>query len=494
MKLPLSDQHLVVRDMARSDLFFLLTIALKRKDLVNQWLLDRCKEVEANPNGYLDLWARGHYKSTIITFALTIQDILSSHGDNPDPKWCGVETTIGLFSCTRPLAKQFLAQIKREFETNDLLLDYFPDILFRNPGKDAPMWSLDSGIVVKRKSNPKEGTIEAHGLVDGQPTSKHFFELVYDDVVTIESVRSTQMIEKTTEAWALSLNLGTEQGIQRYIGTRYHYNDTYKTIIDRGAAKPRIHTATLDGRPEGEPVLLSKETLAEKRRNMGPYVFSSQMLQNPTADETQGFKREWLNFNNVENHKNLNKYIVVDPANEKKKDSDYTVMMVLGLGADLNYYILDIIRDRLSLTERCETLFRLHRKYRPLHVGYEHYGMQADVAHIKDTMKRKNYHFKLFPLGGNMAKLDRIRRLIPLFEQGRVYLPDSCHKTNYEKKTQDLVEIFLNEEYLAFPVSQHDDMLDCLARILEDDLKTIWPKELDDGIYYEPESGSVWSV
>jgi hypothetical protein len=131
------------------------------------WLLDRCKEVQAAPNDRLDLWSREHYKSTIITFGLTIQDILN------DP-----ETTIGIFSHTRPIAKGFLRQIKREFEANELLKSLFPDVLWTSPSKEAPKWSEDDGIVVKRKSNPKESTIEAWGLVDGQPTSKHYRTLL----------------------------------------------------------------------------------------------------------------------------------------------------------------------------------------------------------------------------------------------------------------------------------------------------------------------------
>jgi hypothetical protein len=63
----------------------------------------------------LDLWAREHYKSTVITFALTIQDILN------DP-----EITVGIFSHTRPIAKAFLRQIKQEFETNEDLKAGFP--------------------------------------------------------------------------------------------------------------------------------------------------------------------------------------------------------------------------------------------------------------------------------------------------------------------------------------------------------------------------------
>src|SRR5258707_415226 len=63
--------------LGRNDLFYLLTMILGRRDLVHPWLFDRCREVQASPNGHLDLWAREHNKSSIITFGLTIQDILN---------------------------------------------------------------------------------------------------------------------------------------------------------------------------------------------------------------------------------------------------------------------------------------------------------------------------------------------------------------------------------------------------------------------------------
>lgn len=428
----------------------------------------RCAEVQANPDGYLDLWAREHYKSTIITFALTIQNILN------DP-----DVTIGIFSHTRPIAKAFLKQIKREFETNDKLISMFDDILYDNPHRDSPKWSEDEGIIVKRQSNPKEATIEAWGVVDGQPTSKHYKILVYDDVVTKESVNTPEMIEKTTESLALSYNLGANGGARRFIGTRYHFNDTYREVIARGTATPRIYAATKDGKVEGEPVFLSREKLAEKRGDMGPYVFGCQMLQDPTADQTQGFKQEWLRYA-AASPRGHNIVLLRDAASAKKKGSDYTSDWVLGLGPDRKVYVHDMVRDRLSLTERGALLIALHRKWRPMAVGYEQYGMMGDIEHIQYLMEQENYRFDITPLGGTMPKVDRIRRLIPWFEKGRIYLHPKLVKTNYEGREVDLTRAFVEEEYLAFPVAVHDDMLDSLARFLDEDLPIAWPMLADD--------------
>lgn len=460
----------------RRDLFFLLVYLLKRKDADNDWVLARCREVQASPNGHLDLWARGHYKSTIITFALTIQDILN----NP-------EITVGVFSHTRPIAKAFLRQIKNEFENNDGLKDLYPDVLYVNPTVQSPKWSEDEGIVVKRKGNPKESTIEAWGLVDGQPTSKHYRVLLYDDTVVEDSVGTPEMMAKTTKAWELSTNLGARHHLMRMIGTRYHFNDTYRAIMERQAAKPRLYPATHNGKVDGEPVYLTPEELAKKRRDQGPYVFGCQQLQDPTADEKQGFKAEWLQYAAV-SQRGHNLVILVDPASSKKKESDYTAMWLLGLGPDRKVYAHDMLRDRLSLTERGDTLMAWHRKWNSLGtlmaVGYEQYGMQADIEYIRDLMERENYRFEITPLGGKMAKPDRIRRLIPWFEQGRIYLPPKMAKTNYEGREVDLVQSFKLDEYLPFPVGLHDDMLDSLARFLDEDLPIAFPAayvgEFDD--------------
>ena len=432
----------------------------------NDFCFDRCNEVQKAPDGHLDLWFRGGWKSSIITFGLSLQDILNDQ-----------EVTIGIFSHTRPQAKTFLRQIMSEMEGNEKLRTLFPDILWDDPAKQSPKWNEDEGIIVHRLGNPPEATVEAWGLIDGMPTGKHFGVLNYDDIITEKHVTNPDMIQKSYEAMRLSFNLCKRVHRKRWIGTRYHYNDPYGQMINDTIAIPRIYPATKDGSISGESWFLSTEELALKRKEMGPYIFASQMLQNPLADEAQNFKEEWLRYYDSEDGKGMTKILLVDSASAKKRDSDYTAMWVIGLGSDENLYALDIVWDRMNLTQRAATLMELHRKWKPIEVRYEKYGIMADIEHIRTVQEREHYRFEIREVGGSTSKDDRIKRLLPYFEQSRIYLPATLWRTLYDGKTTDIVKVFVQQEYKAFPVSAHKDLLDSLARIAEPDLPLPFPEE-----------------
>lgn len=453
---PPRDRIKAMQVLGREDLFFLLVVLCRRKDIARQWLLDRCDEVRTNPDGMLDLWAREHYKSTLITFGLTIQSILR------DP-----EITVGIFSHTRPIAKGFLVQIKREMESNEQLQKLYPNIMWANPGKDSPRWSEDGGLVVKRKANPKEATIEAYGLVDGQPIGKHYRLMVFDDVVTRENAASPEMRRKTLEGLSLAQALGTDGGSRRYVGTRYHYADAYADIIDRGTATPRVYPAEVDGKP----VLLSVERMAELRRDMIAYVFSAQMMLDPKGDESVGFRAEWRRL--YEGHVEGNTYAVADPANSKKKDSDYTAVWIVTAAEDGNWYIRDLVYRRMALDERVACYIDLHRKWRPLQFGIEQYGMMADTTALRMEQKRLGYRFDVVELGGKLSKPERISRLEPLYRQGKIYEPPMIKRDMGAEGIVDVLGRWRRDEYDAWPYAGHDDGLDALSRIC--DLRVTWP-------------------
>lgn len=442
--------------LAKNDRYYLLVRILHRSDAIHPWLYARCREVEANPDGYLDLWAREHYKSTIITFAGIIQEIIK----NP-------EITVGIFSHTKPIAKAFLSQIQKEFESNEDLRATFPDIFYDNPQRDSPSWSQDAGLTVKRKSNPKERTLEAHGLVDGQPTSKHFELLVYDDVVTKESVSTPEQIAKTTESWELSDNLGKAGGRKWHIGTRYSYADTYETIITRKAAIVRLHAATDDGTFTGEPVFFTKEVWQAKVIAQGEATISCQMLQNPLAGQQRMFDVQDYRAYEVR-PETLNVYIMVDPARSKKQGSDKTAIAVIGVDYASNKYLLDGFNHRMDLRERWLKTAMMYHKWKRTQgvqlcfVGYEAFGAQADLDYFEEQMKTPQgggffpIQELMWPRDSEGSKTDRVQRIGPDLRLHKIFLPydtDPRNLTSTQRKFQNTGYSFR----IAQPIRRKDE-------------------------------------
>lgn len=410
-----------IRQLIEVDRYYLLVKILKRKDVLHPWVYARCREVEVAPDGYLDIWAREHFKSSLITYAGIIQEVVK------DP-----EITVGIFSHTKPIAKSFLAQIKREFEANEGLRSIYPDIFWEDPQRQSPSWSLDGGIIVKRESNPAVATIEAHGLVDGQPTGKHFKLLVYDDVVVPESVSTPDQIAKTTEAWSLSDNLGSIGGRKWICGTRYHFADTYSEIMKRGAATPRIYPATDDGTPDGHPVLFTQEIWTRKKRDQLESTIACQMLANPLAGKQRMFNVEDLQTYEVR-PLTLMGYLLIDPARSMKKDSANTAMVVLGVDSAGNKYLLDGVNHKMDLMERWRWMRDLWQKWKEatgvvgVQVGYERFGAIADLDYFKERQRIENARFEIveleWPREGEGSKKDRVQRLVPDIKGHRFYLP-----------------------------------------------------------------------
>lgn len=483
LEIPDKDKQLIYRELARTDLFFLLYFILNKKFVEHPWLFARCKEVEKEPNGMLDLWARGHTKTTLITFGKTIQDILASHGEKRLPEWKkitgGAEPSFIIFSATHALATNLLKQIKDEFESNLFLYDLFPDVLWKNPTRESPQWNL-SGITLKRTiTSGISATLEASGL-ENLPTGKRYNVMIFDDCVRENNVTTPEQIEAIKLKWASAQNLSMKNliTIKRHIGTFYHWNDLYCHLIEIEAAKPRKHAATDNGQLDGKLVYLSEAEWAQNLKVLDRYNIGSQYLLNPTADSVKGFKFEWLKYAqyNFAAERAGNLYIVVDPAGSKEKTSDYTVMIVVAVCEDENYYIVDMIRDRLSLSEKAQKLFELHRKYRPLHIGYEQYGMQSDIQHINEKMGQYNYRFNIVPLDEKLGgKNKRIMRLEPLYRNGRIYMPPKIEYIDVEGKLRDLTQSFIKEEYMQYPACTHDDMLDALSRILDSKMGVVFP-------------------
>ena len=464
------------------------------------WIFNRCREVQEDPDFHIDIWAREHFKSTIITLLKTVQDILR------DP-----EIAICIFSYNQKIASKFVSQIKNALE-NKRLRQLFPDIIPEDTGSGKYTYIDDEGsrrsqkfswssvaLTVKRKTGRKEPTVSGYGLVTGQPTGMHFDMLIYDDVVTPDSVRTSEQNRYTTEQFTMSLNTGSGENVRvRIIGTRYSLYDTYFHIMNPKYASEGVMGGSkysLRCYPcrtmSGDPVLYTSEYLETKRSVMVSFVYDSQMMCDPQFSSDIGFNEDWIaercNADEIYGDKDsYNFYIIVDPANTKNNKSDFTAMAVVAVNGDGRYYIPDIVRDKMSLSERISSLMSLVNRWTTSHgrpeVFYEQSGLSSDMEVIRGMMEAKRYWFTIHSMGtkprvtldpragsgAGSLKVNRILALEPLFRGYRIVLADSCVKVNWNGREEDMMASFVMDEYMKFPISNdHDDMLDALSRIAD---------------------------
>ena len=459
----------LLRKLCKEDLFFLMYFMLNVKVCNHPWIVDRIHEVEKLNANTLDLWAREHFKSTIITFGLNIQSLLKN-----------AEECIGIISETRQIAKAFLRRIKIELEKNELLKATFDDILYQKPEKQSPKWSEDEGLIIKRKSTLNTASVEGWGI-DFLPTGKHFTILNYDDLVDQNTVNTPEQMMKNKYMFKMSDNLGADAipgqvCTRRIIGTIYHYMDLNQELSESGEWIVRKYPAEDS---KGKPVLMTRETLDRKKRSQGSYVYSCQMLLDPVAKEEQKFLIEWISYYRQATQK-MNRIILVDPANEKKAQSSYTVMVCLGIDTLNNYYLLDMVRDKFKLNERWESLKDFVNKNQCRFVYYEKNGMGAiDIQYHREKMREEGVFFNIEPISNaGLKKEARIEQLQPLFEAGMIHIPDVLVYYDTEEKRHDLIHEFISEEYLRFPFCTHMDMLDCIASMKNEKVVFYPPKVL----------------
>ena len=345
----------------------------------------------------------------------------------------------------------------------------------------------DDSAAAARFHTEAKGVYHAVGI-GGASTGRGAHLLLIDDPIKGREEADSETYRKKLKDWygSVAYTRLMKDGAIVIIQTRWHEDDL-AGWIQREHTEEEWDVLSLPAIDDESqealwPEMFPYERLLQIKSVLSPRDWEALYQQRPRAGSGGEFKRHWLQHYDSVNPKELNAVMLVDPAGGKKSTNDFTSIWIIGLGPDENYYVLDVVRDRLNLTERADAVFRLHRKWKPTEVRYERYGMMADIEYLRQEMNRRTYRFAIREVAGQTSKEDRIRRLIPLFETNRVWMPHELHYTSTDGKTRNLIDEFIELEYLAFPVSQHDDMLDALARIAEPTLDTPWPKPTERSI------------
>ena len=396
--------------------------------------------------------------------ALRIQDIMK----NPDER-------IGIFSFKRAISQAFLRELMQIFETNELLKgafgkDHLGDsfILYDNPKARSPKWSEESGIIVHRRSTAKESTVEAWGLVDNLPTSKHYTIQDYDDIVNDETVSSPEQVKKAQEFFNSSLLLMDESHVRRRVwGTFYGFGDPNHALSKNESWYRSIHS----WKKNDEYVLLTDESAEQLTADLTDWQVSCQLDMNPVSTSEKKFDLMWIEHHSGRVESRVNRYVLVDPARTKGLKSDYFVAWVVDLDNQRNYLWRDMIRDKLSLSERWEALKKIHDKWDNIKcVFYAKTAAEQDIEYFEEKKREQGVIMRIVPIKETKNKNAEIEKLQPLYKEKRMWLPREIWYDDLKGERHNLVDEFVNQEYLAFPRLTHDDMFNCQAFIVNPDV------------------------
>ena len=426
--------------------------------------LESHRFLESQPVRNLWLWSRGHFKTSIITVAHSLWLIVNN---------LNIRLLIGSF--TLDISKKIFDEIRKHFISNEEFRYYFEEFCPKaNKEGKIEFGTTEELTIPNRIKILKEPTIKCAG-VGTNLTTLHFDWMKIDDIVTETSTTNETQIQASKDYYGSLRQLFDNPEIPRedVIGTIYHFNDLHNAVLLKSS---EFNKSIIPARNENNEVVFSERFSNEGLNkilndpSIGPYIFNCQYLLNPIDPSKRKFKDEWVKFYDLA-PEGLSEYLLCDPASSKKKTSDYTVIERWGVDSEMNFYLLDGVRDKLGANERVELYISLAKQAQRLKgAKYEVIGgRHGDLENI--YIKFIENKFSITPKetkATTASKIDRIeQRLAGQFHAGKIYLPRSLKKTyKYNGKIYDFVQEYLLE-YRQFPFSEHDDILDCHSQLFD---------------------------
>lgn len=409
-------------------------------------------------------------------------------------------------SATSNLAEKQLTFMKNIF-TSKIYQRYWPDHVHPVPSK-RKKWNeteieLDHPLRGGDMENVRDPSIFCGGLTTGI-TGMHCDIAVFDDIVVQENAYTEDGRKKVRSQYSLLASIEGAEAREWVVGTRYHPKDLYSEmlqmkeevfneggeIIDEQPIYEVLERPVEDmgdgtgeflwprsQRKDGKWFGFNRQILSKKR---GQYLdrlqFRAQYYNDPSDPGShaidpecfQYYDSKWLTQSNgywMYKDKRLNLVAAVDFAYSLRKNADYTCIVVIGVDADNNIYVLDIDRFKTdSIGEYFDHLLRLSNKW-----GYRKLVAETTAAQSAIVKQLKENYFAPYglsikveevkPTRHDGTKEERLEAVLnPRYDNRQVY--------HYRGGNTQLLE----EELMSHNPS-HDDIKDALSNAIDKAVK-----------------------
>jgi predicted phage terminase large subunit-like protein len=396
---------------------------------------------------------RGSAKTTILCTSYAIWSILG----------CQQRKFVLILGQTQSQARQYLANIKVELESNEILkADMGP---FDEPDDD---WRSDSIVIPKFGARITVASIEKS--IRGLNHAGHRPDLIIcDDLENLDSVKTIENRDKLFN-WLVGdvIPMGSTHTRLIVVGTRLHED----SIIMR--LKKAMAEGKMDGVARSYPLLDENNKIAWtgmyptmqdiealKRSIPSAIAWEREYRLRIIAPEDQIIRPEWIhNYDNLPDDGRTSDFRFaatgIDLAISEKESADYTAMVsakVFGRGSELRVYILpNPVNERLNFPNTVERAKGVSRSlgngsYTRLYI--ENVGYQQSLI---DQLKNENVPAEEFKTLGN-DKRSRLALTTNLIQSGRILFPREGAN-------------ILVQQLTGFGKERHDDLADAFSIVI----------------------------
>ncbi len=450
---------------------------------------------------------RGHGK-TVLTKCNIMQDFCFSK----DPLF------YGWVAASSKISVPNLDYIKYHFEYNDKIRYYFGDLKGRKWTEDD--MELKNGTKLISKSN-------LSGIRGGAKLHKRYDLIVLDDFEDENNTITPESRSKISNLVTAVVfpALEPKTGRLRINGTPVHFDAFIQKILvgyehskkaeeDYSWNVITYKALQEDGTPLWPSWFGHKEMERKKKfyQDSGtPHKFYQEYMMEVQSEEDSIFNRDHIKYwdgtfskdadtgvlyviPENDDPKPCKTFVGVDPATDSaRRNSDFSVIMVIAVTPDNNIYVLDYVRNRslqvLAIPGEgkkgiVDHIFEYAKFYDPTLFTIEDTSMSKPIFQaLRAEMKRRNEFiipFKEEKPGNRMSKRDRIQEILAQrFSVGQVHIK----KTQYD----------LHREIMTFgPRMAHDDTIDALAYACKYSHPPSGLQEGRDGWYKNKRKAKSW--
>ena len=386
---------------------------------------------------------------------------------------------------TADLAINFGRKV-RDLIDSDEYKDLFPETELKADSRSAGKWLTNKG-----------GEYYAAGT-GGALAGRGADLFIIDDPHSEQDAMSDKALDEAYE-WFMT---GPRQRLQPggaivIVMTRWSKKDLTGRLIkkmaqEKGADQWEVieFPAIL---PSGNPLwsnFWSKDELESIKASVSPSKWAAQYMQRPTGEGISIIPKDWFMVWDQEKPPTCD-YLIqsYDTAFLKSERADFTAITTWGVfypegkigdeiynGDEAHLILIDCIKERFDFPELKQEALRLYEYWSPDSVIIEAKGSGLPLI---QELRRIGIPVNTFSPGKGQDKIARLNSVSPIFQDGRVWVPDNRFGEE------------LMEEVSDFPGGEHDDLVDAttlaLARFRQGGFLQLSTDMGDTPSYYPPQ-------